>query len=775
MKDPDYELVQYQRRIESSSESEDEDIIMDDNKNPNKTDIRTIQTDVKQKNENTTNIMENTILNEQIDNTAKQLMMTENDDRMRQEMLDAIASIVPTGRETPTFVSENRDPTADLQMSTNNEATPAKKEKEKPLNEEIEPKNQQPPADVQKSTNGKTTPAKKAKKRPFNEAIVPENQLPPADVQISTNEDPTPTKKGKKRPLNKENWKKNITKQLRNAGQSYVSKASQKTVPPRQLREPCKETCIFKCQKKFSEEQRREILKDYWNLGEIEKQWSFIAASVEEAIPANRYVKLNDEGQVIEPKRTNNAFYLITKGKKYRVCKVFFKNTLCINNRPITTALSKKNKETNISLMTDNRGRHGKQPKIDDNIKEGAKQFIDSIPKIESHYTRAHSRRTFIDGSKTISDLHHDYVEICKEKKVPFINYVMFYRIFTQEHNISFFTPKKDMCDVCEAFKNSSPEEKEAKKDTYEKHHEEKRLSRLEKENDKKNEELTVCVYDLQAVFQCPKGEISVFYYKSKLNVLNLTVYDVQKNTVECYVWDEANASRGVNEIGTCVFKYLEQIISNGTKDMNVVFYSDNCAGQQKNKFMVAMYLFAVQKFPNIKSITHKYLIRGHTQNEGDSAHSQIERQVRRELRKGPMYSPDAFISAIKSARKKSEPFRVNEMCFEDFYDWKNVCSQMSFAIQKDDENVPVKISEVKMIKVIKDDARAIYYKNSYTEEEFKRAIVIKKKKEIDNNIEVKKAYTTKPGIAKRKKADLMELINKNHIPRYYRPFYESL
>lgn len=162
MKDPDYELVQCHRRIESSSESEDEDIIMDDNKNPNKTDI---QTDVKQKNENTTNIMKNTILNEQIDNTAKQLMMTENDDRMRQEMLDAIASIVPTGRETPTFVSEYRDPTADLQMSTNNETTPAKREKEKPLNEEIEPKNQQPPADVQKSTNEKTTPAKKAKKK----------------------------------------------------------------------------------------------------------------------------------------------------------------------------------------------------------------------------------------------------------------------------------------------------------------------------------------------------------------------------------------------------------------------------------------------------------------------------------------------------------------------------------------------------------------------------------------------------------------------------------
>lgn len=123
VKDPDYELVQDQRRIESSSE--DENIIMDDNENPNKTDIRTTQTDDKQKNKNTTNIMQNTILNEEIDNTAKQ--MTGNDDRMRQEMLDAIASIVPTGGETPTFVSENKYPTADVQMSTNEETTPAKK------------------------------------------------------------------------------------------------------------------------------------------------------------------------------------------------------------------------------------------------------------------------------------------------------------------------------------------------------------------------------------------------------------------------------------------------------------------------------------------------------------------------------------------------------------------------------------------------------------------------------------------------------------------------
>lgn len=42
-------------------------------------------------------------------------------------------------------------------------------------------------------------------------------------------------------------------------------------------------------------------------------------------------------------------------------------------------------------------------------------------------------------------------------------------------------------------------------------------------------------------------------------------------------------------------------------------------------------------------------------------------------------------------------------------------------------------------------------------------------------NTELKKVYTEKPGLPERKKSDLMALVNKNLIPRYYRQFYESL
>lgn len=422
--------------------------------------------------------------------------------------------------------------------------------------------------------------------------------------------------------------------------------------------------------------------------------------------------------------------------------------------------------------MKDQRGRHGNHAKVDENIRKDAKAFIEAIPKIDSHYTRARSKRHFIDGSKTIADIHRDYAEQCKAQNKPFATYVTFYRIFTTEFNISFFIPKKDLSDVCEAHKNSTDEEKEANKENYETHIKEKQLSRLEKESDKNSSDTIVAVYDLEAVFQCPKGEISVFYYKSKLNVLNLTVYNIKTNVAECYVWDESNANRGVNEIGTCVFNYLTNISETGT-DLNVVFYSDNCAGQQKNKFMISMYLYAVQNLPNIKSITHKYLIKGHTQNEGDSVHSQIEREIKRQLRSGPMYTPDAFVGAIKAARKKSTPFKVYEMCYEDFYDWKSLCTHMNFTLNKDEDNKPIKLMGAKVIRVQKDTPNAIFLKDSYAKNNFQKAVVLKKQK--DGITEMKRAYTVKPGISEKKKGDLMDLMQKKLIPRCHRPFYEAL
>ncbi|XP_041968863.1 uncharacterized protein LOC121725818 [Aricia agestis] len=262
----------------------------------------------------------------------------------------------------------------------------------------------------------------------------------------------------------------------------------------------------------------------------------------------------------------------------------------------------------------DNRGKHNNHSKLSDTVFESVRDHINSIPRTESHYLRANTTREFIDGSLTIAELHRDYKLIQEAAGKEFANYVTYYRIFNNDFNLGLFNPRKDQCHECEGYKNST--DKGPLKDKYNKHLEEKSLSRLELKHDieqcKSNgSNNIVAIFDLQAVLPCPIGQSSAFFYKSKLNCYNFTVSNINDDTTVCFFWHEGLGKRGANEIGTCVYKFLEEL-SSKQPNKDIIFYSDNCCGQQKNKFVFIMYYFAVNTLP-IKSITHKFLIRGHT------------------------------------------------------------------------------------------------------------------------------------------------------------------
>lgn len=120
----------------------------------------------------------------------------------------------------------------------------------------------------------------------------------------------------------------------------------------------------------------------------------------------------------------NHAFYFYVEGKKIRVCKTFFKATLDITDSPIRTVLSKNN---NGFLEADGQGKHGNHKKVDLEIKEGIRSFINRIPRVESHYTRSKSTREYIEGNKSIASIYRDYVQDCATKKVPCGNSTMFH------------------------------------------------------------------------------------------------------------------------------------------------------------------------------------------------------------------------------------------------------------------------------------------------------------------------------------------------------------
>ncbi|XP_039760617.1 uncharacterized protein LOC120634216 [Pararge aegeria] len=527
-------------------------------------------------------------------------------------------------------------------------------------------------------------------------------------------------------------------------------------------------SCRLKCSEKFTEESRRYIFNNYWQMSSLSKQRDFISKHMTEIKPKYQYKK------IFNNRKAKHAFYLTASNEKKRVCKIFFKNTLGINDRPIRTVIAKLNLCGIVE--PDLRGKHDNHgTKTSSELLDRVRKHIASIPRIESHYLRKQTTREFIEGGKTLTDLYRDYKKDCEIEGLDYVKLHIYRKVFKEDFNISFFVPKKDQCEDCVAYENANLEEKEKMNEEYTLHLKEKELSREEKKRDKEliDDNNIVACYDLQAILQVPKGDVSSFYYKSRLNCLNFTICELKADCTHCYFWTEVEGQKGANEIGSCVFKFLQKKSATASSDLNIIFYSDNCCGQQKNQFVFSMYLYAVANLPNIASITHKFLIKGHTQNEGDSVHSMIERQIKKKLRSGPIYVPDQYISAIRDAKKRGNKYNVVEMAHHEFYDIKKL---QEFKLTKNTEGGAIKVGDIKVLKVEKSDSNhnvRVFYKTSYSDETFKEINLLKLRRIQPQLVPL---YNNKLPLAENKKKDLKDLIKKNAIlPYYVSSFYNNI
>lgn len=427
-------------------------------------------------------------------------------------------------------------------------------------------------------------------------------------------------------------------------------------------------------------------------------------------------------------------------------------------------------------MTGEERGKHSKRAnKIDDIMVQGVMDHINSFPRTESHYCRSTTQRQYLEGSLNVSIMYRLYKDQCSEKKIPAVKQHLYQEIFNSKFNLGFFKPKKDLCSVCEMYKNLSEEERVAKMSVMEQHEREKKLARAEKNNDKEiasiNKNILLCSFDLQTVTPLPNGNVSTYYYKSKLNVYNFTIFNIPEKSGFCYMWHEGEAKRGANEITTCIFDYIQK---NCVGKEKIIFYSDNCAAQNKNKFLASMYLYGLEKL-NMQEIIHKYLIVGHTENEGDSMHSCIEKEKSRVLKSGPLYVPSEIVTVAKSAKKKGCPYSVTEMSTENFIDWKNVTEQMGKNFSINEKGEKVFWNEIKILTVRKESPNKIFYKTSYSDEEYNIIDIRRKVRTTRPEIVLTQAYKEPPSIPKKKVTDLLSLCEKKLIPKKHHPFFKSL
>ena len=191
---------------------------------------------------------------------------------------------------------------------------------------------------------------------------------------------------------------------------------------------------------------------------------------------------------------------------------------------------------------------------------------------------------------------------------------------------LKFKKPKADTCFKCDKLKMQismakSDEEKNNLILQQSNHHKDTDVAFKMKETDKNlaknNLNIKVYSFDLQQCLPTPLLTSNVCFYKRQLWTFNLTVHNCVSNIPFCYMWHEALAKRGGNEIASCIYQHL---LSEPPNVNHVIFYSDGCVGQNKNSFMSAMfmvinfnflygYYFIILTFliSDIFAVPHKY------------------------------------------------------------------------------------------------------------------------------------------------------------------------
>ncbi|MEW8545667.1 MAG: hypothetical protein AB2693_19270 [Candidatus Thiodiazotropha sp.] len=584
---------------------------------------------------------------------------------------------------------------------------------------------------------------------------------------IDTNIAETP-KRGRKRSRDESSWVRNVRKRLKNTGQSYVGRKGQ-VKAAKVMKKGCGEKCKFQCHKKFSQEEREDIFHHYWALGDLTRQRDFVL----------KFCRAKEKGvtKIKGPSRKTRSltWTLPLNGQPERVCKIFFIHTLAISDRIVFTALEK---QTLGMSSLDGRGKHLSRPtKTSEEQLDSIKAHINSFPCVESHYCRKDSHKQYLQPGLSVPKMYNLYLEICKNENKEPVQLPIYRRVFDYEFNLSFHRPLKDQCDLCNSFNNSTEAEKSEMKEEYENHISNKELARNHKNSDKETalkdpgtSEFIAACFDLEEVLMTPKSFQSSLYYKRRLNTFNLSIYDLGSKDGFCYVWNEAIAQRGGCEIASCVYSFLKTKHESGKKQ--VVLYSDNCSGQNKNKYYTTMLWYALNKF-SLTSIEQKYLEKGHTQNQNDSIHATIE-CCSKPL---SIYTTAGWAATIRAARPK-QPYIVKEMGLADFFNFGEVCDMLK-NFDLDTDRKKIYWSGVRRFKLTSQNPNIIEFQYNYDGPTHKLNLVqrLRRFQEISDPLTIVLSQLREdfPKISMQKFNDLISLCKDRTIPAVHHAFYVLL
>jgi hypothetical protein len=350
-------------------------------------------------------------------------------------------------------------------------------------------------------------------------------------------------------------------------------------------------------------------------------------------------------------KRNNIWSYSLINylGVKVTLCREFILKLFQISQKRLRNI---QNKFVKNSSLHDKRGRHNKRyNKIDPKIWADILDFISSLPKQKSHYQNT-EKEYFLNPELTMKKIFYLFCETYfiangKEFKLSYESLRIF---FKHNVNISFRSPRKDVCNFC--FKVSQS----GFSDDNEKFEYEAHIKKVKLYKDLKYELLANSIYRLCLEFDFMQNKALPFLPCSEVfykRLLWLYIFNIHVHNADLsYIFHalEGMFSKGPNSVCSYLYFVISSLRENieNFKDLKeLIFFSDATSAQNRNSTVLKFCIFLSIKF-NIK-ITQIFPVRGHSYCKCDSNFSNFSNLLKKvEI----VEIPQKYIDILNSIKK---------------------------------------------------------------------------------------------------------------------------
>ena len=169
-----------------------------------------------------------------------------------------------------------------------------------------------------------------------------------------------------------------------------------------------------------------------------------------------------------------------------------------------------------------------------------------------------------------IAQLHRECKNTAEAAGILAVGFTFFTDMFHEE-KYSVFILLKDQCDVCVSFKYGN-----ISQDDYDAQITKKDEARQEKTKDKESGNNTISVWsmDMQAILLCPRTKASSLYYKTKLQVHNFTLFNLNTKERYCYLLNETEGDLSSEVFAHLQYRHFERVIKDNPDLKEIVVWS---------------------------------------------------------------------------------------------------------------------------------------------------------------------------------------------------------